>query len=107
MSLRHPTAAAVLVGGLMTLVGCGGGDAGRYRVSGVVTYDGKPVPKGVIYFDPDTGKNQAGLQGFAEITDGKYDTGQGGKGTTGGPVVIRVEAFDGQGSGETPAGKPL
>ena len=40
----------------MGLVGCGGGAAkstgpARYDVSGKVTYDGKPVPKGVVTFE--------------------------------------------------------
>jgi len=47
-----------------------------YRVSGVVTHGGKPIPKGVIHFDP----KAAGPPGFANIVAGKYDTAQQGKG---------------------------
>jgi hypothetical protein len=74
-----------------------------YRVSGVVTHNGKPIPKGVIHFDP----KEAGPSGFANIVDGKYDTAQQGKGVRGGSYEIRVNGFDGKEANEAPFGQAL
>jgi hypothetical protein len=74
-----------------------------YRVSGVVTYNGKPVPKGLIFFDP----KGDGPQGFANIVGGKYDTTQQGKGVRGGAYDVRVNGFDGKEASEAPFGQAL
>jgi hypothetical protein len=67
-----------------------------------VTYDGKPVPKGTISFDP-TGD---GPMGYASILDGKYDTAQGG-GVRGGTYNIRVNGFNGITGPDLPFGQAL
>jgi len=87
---------------LAALAGCSPQEK-LYRVSGVVTHNGKPIPKGLIHFDPKTD----GPQGFANILDGKYDTAQQGKGVRGGAYDIRVNAFDGKEANEAPFGQPL
>jgi len=99
------TAWLVLLLGLAA--GCGGGAGGsRHHVSGTVTYAGKPVANGRVTFDPVN--DPKGMQGYAPIKDGKYDTRVGGLGTTGGNVVIRVEGYSGEGAtAEEPNGKPL
>ncbi len=75
------------------LVGCGGADG--YKVSGVVNFQGKPVPAGKIYFMPDSSKGNKGATGFADIKDGKYDTSlPGGQNAPSGAVVIAVEGTD-------------
>lgn len=75
------------------LVGCGSG--GGYRVSGNVTFQGKPVPAGKIYFMPDSSKGNNGATGYADIKDGKYDTSaQGGQNAPAGAVLIAVEGTD-------------
>src|SRR5262249_53060077 len=81
----------------------------RYDISGTVTYDGKPVPRGVILFTPDLAAKNDGLQGSAEIRDGAYDTGKApGKGASGGKYVVRISGFDGTpGLSELPFGRPL
>lgn len=73
-----------------------------YNVSGTVTFQGKLVPKGLIYFDPDGG----GPQGFANIEDGKYDTAAPGKGKgiRGGKYTVRINGFDGKVGPEAPFG---
>ena len=81
--------ALVLICGVAAWSGCTQEEK-LYRVSGVVTYDGKPIAKGLIFFDPQAG----GPQGFANILEGKYDTKQG-KGVRGGAYNIRVNGFDG------------
>jgi hypothetical protein len=90
--------------------GCGGGDSTtRYDVAGTVTFDGKPVPAGVILFTPDVSKNNRGPTGFAKIKDGKYDTRQEGKGTVGGPHTVAISGSDGARlpQQELPDGMPL
>jgi hypothetical protein len=93
--------------GLAAAAGCGGG-AGRYDVSGKVTFGGKPVPAGTVVFEPDAAKGNDGPQGFAPITGGTYDTARGGRGTVGGPHRVTVLGCDGVRVTETsPQGKPL
>jgi hypothetical protein len=92
---------------LLALAGCGGEGGGRRQVSGTVNYDGQPVAAGRITFSPDASKQNSGPQGFAEIRDGKFDTRRGGKGGPGGPVVVKVEAFDGQPAEGRPLGALL
>lgn len=76
-----------------SLSGCGG-NAG-YHVSGVVNFNGKPIPAGKIYFTPDTSKKNVGATGFATIKNGSYNTASSdGKPQLGGPMVVRIEGFD-------------
>jgi hypothetical protein len=98
----------VLVAAICLLpAGCGGGPK-LYDVSGAVTYDGKPLPAGVIYFDPDVLKKNDGPQGYALIKDGAYSTADaGGKAVVGGPYLARIEGFDGKPGNELPLGKAL
>jgi len=78
-------------------------------VSGKVTFHGKPIPLGKIYFIPDGSKGNTGAAGYADIKDGEYDTkGQGGKGMIGGPMLVRIEGVDGvKIDEERPNGNPL
>ncbi len=87
------------------LVGCGG--ERLYDVSGTVTWKGKPVPKGLVFFDPDAAKGATGGQGFANIQDGKFTTTVDGRGVRGGPHRIRILGYDGKPSEELPFGQPL
>jgi hypothetical protein len=68
----------------------------RLHLSGQVLFNGKPVPIGEIYFDPDVAKGKDGPQGFARIENGRYDTRIGGKPLTAGPHVVRILGFDGK-----------
>lgn len=84
-------------------IGCSN-DTGN-RITGNVTFDGKPVPAGKVYFMPDGAKGNTGSTGFADIVDGKYDTGAaGGRGAPTGAVKITVEGNDPSGveSGSSP-----
>jgi hypothetical protein len=91
---------AVLV--LALLTGCGPREEKLYRVSGTVTHGGKPVPKGLIFFDP----QGEGPSGFANIVEGKYDTTQGG-GIRGGAYSVRVNGFNGIPGPDAPFGQAL
>ena len=94
-----------------TLFAAGCGDAGpaRHHVSGQVTFQGKPVPAGVVRFLPDTMQRNQGPAGYAPIDGGRYNTARSGRGTVGGPHRIAISGYDGQPdpSGEQVHGAPL
>lgn len=86
-----PPAVALVV--CCLLVGCGG--SAQNRVSGTVNFEGKPVPLGKIYFNPDKSKNTPGLPGYADIKDGSFDTAaSGGQGAPSGAVIVHIEGFE-------------
>jgi hypothetical protein len=95
-------AAAVAFLTTATLLGCASGE-NSYDVSGTVTYDGKPVPKGLIFFDPDG----PGKQGYATIQDGRYNTAETGKGIGGGKYAVRINGFDGKAGPDAALGQGL
>ncbi len=90
-------------------LGCGGSGVDLYDVSGNVTFAGKPIPIGKIYFTPDASKGNEGPVGWAEIKNGAYNTAlEGGQGIAGGPTIIRIEGLDGTPlDEERPNGAPL
>ena len=79
-----------LCGALLLLValglisGCGASDAqARYKVTGLVTFDGKPIPEGDILFLPEgDGRPDGG-----RITAGQYDVE-----LTAGPKRVEIRA---------------
>ena len=99
-------AAALVACGLLLLTGCNSGEQ-IFDVAGTVTFEGKPIPKGLIFFDPDPTKGTEGGQGFANILDGKFNTAQEGVGIRGGAYLVRVNGFDGVEANEAPFGQPL
>jgi hypothetical protein len=99
-------AAAAALAATVLVVGCADGEK-EFDVSGTVTCDGKPVAKGLIFFDPDAAKGGKGPQGFANIENGKFDTAAQGKGVRGGPYTIRINGFDGKVGPEAPFGAAL
>lgn len=83
---------------IVAVAGCSDDGPKRYRVSGAVTFDGRPIPYGEVLFTPDGAKRNAGPQGIAPIKDGKFDTAAaGGMGAGGGPTVVRVNGMTGPG----------
>ena len=91
-------AAAIGLFLLGLVVGCGDSGPPRLRLSGAAKFDGEPIMYGDVVFTPDGAKGHSGPQGFANIRDGKYDTSDsGGKGYAGGPTVVRVTGFTGEG----------
>jgi|GEM_PF-194924 len=107
--LRSPFSVSRLFSFLsLTLLAVGCSGPTMYSVSGSVSFDGKPLPAGVIFFDPDVSKSNDGPQGYAIIKNGRYDTAApGGKGVVGGAYIARIEGFDGSPGEELPLGKPL
>lgn len=75
--------------------GCGGsGGPARYGISGTVTYQGKPIPAGMIVFEPDSSQGNSGPAATCLIKDGKYQN-QSGRGMIAGPHIVRIDGFDG------------
>lgn len=72
------TVAVTLVGPMALALVCGcGGQGGPPRgktskVSGTITWQGKPVPYGSVTFVPDRSKGNKGRAGTGSIKDGKY-----------------------------------
>lgn len=104
--LRAMLRATLVLASAAIIAGCQAEDP-LFDVSGTITYDGKPIPKGLIFFDPAAGTQ--GTQGFANIENGKYNTatpGQG-KGIRGGSYNVRIGGFDGKEAAEAPFGQFL
>src|SRR5262245_45558262 len=87
-------------------LGCGKSDH-AYHLSGKVTFNGQPLPRGKIFFLPDTTKGNSGQGGFADIKDGVYDTRNNGSATPGGAIIVRVDGFDGNTTSSNLVGQPL
>lgn len=85
------------MGGLAVAVmlsGCSSHGPERYELSGRVTYDGQPIPAGVITFEPDAVAINATTIGEAEIQGGQYKT-LPGKGVVGGPHTVFIAGYNG------------
>lgn len=67
---------------ILATVGCGPGD-GKVPISGVVTFDGNPMPDGYITFTPEGG----GTPEAAPIAAGKFELG-----VKPGPHRVEIEA---------------
>lgn len=81
-------AAAAIVAIALPLAGCGPGGVKRFHLEGKATFDGQPVPNGMIRFEPDSTKGNTGPVGYAAIKDGYYTTAtNGSKGSLKGPIV--------------------
>jgi hypothetical protein len=104
--MKRSPFALLTISVVIAAAGCEQGPL-RYNVSGTVTYQGQPLPAGVIYFDPDGSKQNDGPQGYAFIKDGKFDTAETASGPVGGPHLVRIEGFDGKAREEFPMGQPL
>jgi len=89
-SRRSPGVFALLAAAMLS--GCGQEGPVRYRLSGAITFEGKPVPAGMISFEP---KNKGIGGGFAPIINGAYDTDRTGRGHLGGEHTILISGFEG------------
>lgn len=58
----------------IVVLGCGRGDVQRQHLRGKVTYQGRPVPAGLILFNPIQTEGKGGSRGGARIVQGTYDT---------------------------------
>lgn len=81
---------------LVLVAGCGTSEPENIvHVSGTVTHRGKPLPVGMIIFEPNPAKGNSGPQGHADIKDGKFDTRGSKKGAAIGPMIVRITGGDG------------
>jgi hypothetical protein len=63
----------------VALAGCGRGDGlTRHRVKGTVTFGGKPVASGAIFFEPTESVGKLAPTVYLPVRDGKYDAKDGG-----------------------------
>jgi len=79
---------------LPLLFGCGGGALDREPGEGTVTFDGQPVPRGSIWFEPDASIGVDAPTGFAAIRDGRFVT-EPEESPVAGPHLARISGFDG------------
>lgn len=80
-----------LLAGLGLLVGCGQGDElQRVGISGKISYQGQPIPEGVIVFVPIEGTRGPGAS--AIIKDGVYNVTAGG-GAPVGKYRVEIQAI--------------
>lgn len=92
----------------ITLSGCGRSTENLVHVAGTVSFAGKPIPVGMIIFEPDSSKGNLGPQCHAEIKDGQFDTRLTGSGVAIGPQIVRITGGDGVNpEAFTPLGKLL
>ncbi|QDU60074.1 hypothetical protein Pan216_09110 [Planctomycetes bacterium Pan216] len=84
---------------ILVCSGCGQGR--RVPIQGTVTFDGRAVEEGVIYFDPIT----PGLSGIAPIRAGAF-TIPASKGPTPGKSRVSIQAYEHRGRTEPDEFKP-
>ncbi|MCR9115569.1 MAG: hypothetical protein NXI22_01305 [bacterium] len=89
------TAVFCLAISAMAFVGCRPDTPLQYQVRGVVTFEGKPVPKGFVKFLPDVAAGNRGPGGGAEIINGNYQT-EYGKGVQGGAYRVAITGLTGE-----------
>ena len=63
-------------------------------IKGTITYEGKPIPVGFVQIIPVGG---GGVQGYAKIENGVYDTSSGGRarGISSGEHLVKIVGYDG------------
>jgi hypothetical protein len=77
----------------------------RYPLSGIVTFNGQPVPRGTISFVASAAGRE--YAGYAGIVDGKFDTRTDGRGHVGGEHVITVMGFQAPSDANSEEAKPV
>lgn len=74
--------------------GCSDSGPASYRLQGVVTWKGQPVPNGLIRFEPDSAAGNTGPATVAPIRQGRYATPRG-RGVIGGRYRVYISGNDG------------
>ena len=109
--MRFPIlASALLLALCLVTAGCQGQKAEGHAVSGTVSFQGKPVPRGSLLFSPDSQKGNSGPAISFEIVDGHYgEQEQTPRLHQGGAYRVRISGFDGNANpaAELPLGRPL
>jgi hypothetical protein len=76
----------------LTLAGCGGDGLQRHPIKGTVTFDGKPVEFGAIFFEPTASVGTIAPTVYLPVRDGKYHAGD--KGPVSGKYRVTVGGMD-------------
>ena len=87
LQLARLFVSACAVVAVLFATGCGSNGPRRYHLEGNVTFDGEPLPRGLIRFEPDSTQGNIGPVGYAAIMSGSYSTKNLGKGVLKGPLV--------------------
>ncbi|MDR2705581.1 MAG: hypothetical protein LBC02_07360 [Planctomycetaceae bacterium] len=103
--LRISLSVILTVGSIFFVTGCGG--TKTYPLTGHVTFDGKPVPRGMITFLPKTDQTDAGSYAMAVIKEGNYKIEKGKLGLVGGTYSVIVTGTNGVAEEFHPEGIPL
>jgi len=106
MTVRFLCYGLLLFSSLIPCVGCGRGGETRSDLTGIVTYDGKPLPGGYIVFAPDAVSGNIGPGTQAGIQNGRYRTPPG-QGSIGGPHRVTITGFDGTATMDNPIQRQL
>jgi hypothetical protein len=103
-------AAMILAVVMLASIGCGGDKLGRHAVSGTITFQGKPVPKGFVRLIPYSTQGTIGPGGGGPIVNGKFHA-PASKGVVAGAYLIEIDGVDGvpakEGGEELKDGKAL
>jgi len=93
MKYHHSCWLAMLL--LIGMLGCSFQEpSSGFQLSGEATWNGKPIPLGMIIFSPDGSEGNSGPQCIAQIVDGHFAT-NGVKGHVGGAHRVDLFATDG------------
>ena len=101
MRSRGPAVWAAIGGWCVVamLAGCSRGKSiDRFPVAGTVTHDGRPVPRGSVWFEPTASVGRIAATGFAVIESGTYQTPPG---TSPGKGLYRVRIIGRDGTPPT------
>jgi len=89
--VRGIATAVLVLCGVSSVAGCGRSGPVRFEVCGSVRFNGQPLPRGTIRFEPDASKGNRGPVGIASIVDGAYTTTErGALGSLEGPLVVWI-----------------
>src|SRR5688572_5783063 len=95
---------------MLLITGCQQPTAEGYLVSGTVTYQGQPVPRGTMLLTPDSSKGNSGPAVALDIVDGKFETPPTARTRhRGGAYRVYIDGFDGNAKpeAELPLGRAL
>ena len=98
--------AAIGLAAAISLLGCGRPGPARQVVHGTVTFAGRPVPAGVIRFEPALALGNRAAMGEAVIRDGRYRT-EPGRSPGRGPYLARLVGGDGVAPAISPGRGPI
>lgn len=76
----------------LALASCGSGEPKRHRITGTVTFEGKPVEFGAIFFEPTESVGKIAPTVYLPVRDGKYDTND--KGPVAGKYRVIIGGMD-------------